>query len=153
LYCPAGSRITFQMHYTTNGVETQDQSYVGVVFADPKTVTHLVRTSSATNGTFAIPPHVDAHKVESDLVFRTQQTLLNMTPHMHVRGKSFRYEAFYPDGTTEMLLDVPKFDFNWQIQYELSEPKVMPAGTRLHCTAYFDNSEGNLANPNPDETV
>jgi hypothetical protein len=72
---------------------------------------------------------------------------------MHLRGSAFRYEATYPDGTREILLDVPKYDFNWQIRYLLAEPKRMPKGTVMHCTAYFDNSADNLANPDPAETV
>jgi hypothetical protein len=86
-------------------------------------------------------------------VFAKDALLLNMTPHMHLRGKSFRYDLQYPDGKREILLDVPKFDFNWQLRYLLAEPKRMPAGTTIHCTAYFDNSADNLANPNPNETV
>jgi hypothetical protein len=72
---------------------------------------------------------------------------------MHLRGKSFRYEARYPDGATETLLNVPHFDFNWQTHYRLSEPKTLPAGTRLHCVAHYDNSEDNLNNPDPTKTV
>ena len=68
---------------------------------------------------------------------------------MHLRGKDFKYEAEYPDGTREVLLDVPHYDFNWQIRYMLQQPKLMPKGTRLHCTAHFDNSADNLANPDP----
>jgi len=79
--------------------------------------------------------------------------MLWMSPHMHLRGKSFRYEAHYPDGTSEILLDVPRYDFNWQITYELAEPKRLPAGTKLKCTAHFDNSENNPANPDPGDTV
>ena len=72
---------------------------------------------------------------------------------MHLRGKSFRFEAIYPDGNREILLDVPKYDFNWQLRYELAKPKLMPRGTRLLCTAHFDNSERNLSNPNPHKKV
>ena len=72
---------------------------------------------------------------------------------MHLRGKSFKYEAEYPDGTAEVLLDVPNYDFNWQIRYMLEEPKLMPKGTKLRCTAHFDNSADNLANPDPAKVV
>ncbi len=74
-------------------------------------------------------------------------------PHMHLRGKSFRYEACYPSGSSEILLDVPRYDFNWQTAYRLAQPKPLPAGTRVHCIAHFDNSEENLANPDPEKTV
>ncbi len=76
-----------------------------------------------------------------------------MMPHMHLRGKAFRYEATYPDGKKEILLDVPQYDFGWQTNYRLEEPKLMPMGTRLDCFATFDNSEENLNNPDPKATV
>src|SRR5207248_2886230 len=74
-------------------------------------------------------------------------------PHMHLRGKSFRYEALYPDGKSEILLDVPRYDFNWQHRYVLAEPKRLPAGTRVRCIAHYDNSADNPANPDPSATV
>jgi len=70
-----------------------------------------------------------------------------------LRGKSYRYTAVYPDGTEEILLDVPNFDFNWQLRYDLIEPKLMPKGSKLRGVAYYDNSEDNLANPDPTATV
>ena len=76
-----------------------------------------------------------------------------MTPHMHLRGKAFRYEAIYPDGAEEILLDLPKYDFNWQLSYELAEPKLLPKGTVIRCTAWFDNSASNPVNPNPNKVV
>ena len=79
--------------------------------------------------------------------------LITLTPHMHLRGKSFRYEVRYPDGKKEVLLDVPKYDFNWQLRYELAEPKLLPKGSILECVAAFDNSEKNLNNPDPGKRV
>ena len=102
---------------------------------------------------FAIPPGDANYEVTAKHLFLKDTLLLNLTPHMHLRGKSFKYEAEYPDGTREVLLDVPSYDFNWQLRYMLSEPKLMPKGTRLHCTAHFDNSADNLANPDPTATV
>ena len=153
LYVPAGSKISFQMHYTPNGTEQADQSSIGFVFADPKDVKKIVHGGGAMNLRFTIPPHADNHEVTSEHVFTSDQLLFRMMPHMHLRGKSFRFEAMYPDGTSEILLDVPKYDFNWQITYFPTEPKLMPKGTKLQCTASFDNSENNLANPDPNETV
>jgi hypothetical protein len=75
------------------------------------------------------------------------------TPHMHVRGKDKTYIAHYPDGTTETLLSVPKYDFNWQITYELATPKVLPKGTRLEVIAHYDNSPANKFNPDPTKDV
>ena len=79
--------------------------------------------------------------------------LWSLYPHLHLRGKSFRYTATYPDGRQEILLDVPRYDFNWQLSYELAEPKQIPAGTTVHCVAHFDNSADNLANPDPTQEV
>ena len=79
--------------------------------------------------------------------------LLNLFPHMHYRGKAFRFEAIYPDQTREVLLDVPRYDFYWQLRYDLRVPKLLPKGTTLHCTAIFDNSEENLINPDPSKAV
>ena len=66
---------------------------------------------------------------------------------MHVRGKDFEYTAVFPDGKKEILLSVPQYDFNWQSAYRLKTPKRLPAGTRIECTAHYDNSKGNPANP------
>ena len=79
--------------------------------------------------------------------------MLDLTPHMHLRGKAFRYEVTYPDGRHEVLLDVPNYDFGWQTSYRLTEPKLMPRGTRMDCFAKFDNSEDNLNNPDPKASV
>lgn len=150
---PAGSQIVFQMHYTPNGSPQTDRSVLGLVFADPKTVKKEVATGKAGNTRFSIPPGASNHPVEGSTTFGRDTLLLAMFPHMHLRGKSFRYEAIYPDGKTEILLDVPHYDFNWQNHYQLAEPKRLPAGTKIHCVATFDNSERNLANPDPKSTV
>jgi hypothetical protein len=74
-------------------------------------------------------------------------------PHMHLRGKDFTYTAVYPDGSKEILLSVPAYDFAWQSVYRLTEPKAMPRGTRIDCLAHFDNSADNPVNPDPTQTV
>lgn len=153
MFVPAGSKIAFQMHYTPNGKEQDDQSYIGFVFADPKTVKKRLHGGRAGNSSFVIPPRADNHEVVAEVTMSSDKMMLWMSPHMHLRGKSFRYEAHYLDGRSEILLDVPKYDFNWQITYELAEPKPLPKGTRLVCTAHFDNSEDNPANPDPTDTV
>jgi peroxiredoxin len=152
-FVPAGGKLVFQMHYTPNGTAQEDRSCVGLVFADPKTVRREVATQKAANTRFVIPPGESNHRVEADFRFRDDAVMLAMFPHMHLRGKSFRYEAHYPDGRSEILLDVPQYDFNWQHAYAFAEPKRMPAGTRIHCTAHFDNSADNLANPDPTARV
>jgi hypothetical protein len=151
---PAGSKLVFQMHYTPIGSVQEDISRVGFIYADAAKVTHEVITSEAANPRFAIPPHDANYQVTSTSNTSPHDlTLLSLSPHMHVRGKSFKYEARYPDGKREVLLDVPHYDFNWQTRYALLEPKVLPAGTRMFCTAVFDNSEDNLANPDPTKEV
>ena len=100
-----------------------------------------------------IPPLAPDFRLEAWHTFRRDTMLLSLFPHMHLRGKSFRYEAQYPDGTKEILLDVPHYDFAWQQTYRLAEPKLLPKGTRLRCVAHYDNSPGNIANPNPKALV
>ncbi|HEY4312305.1 MAG TPA: redoxin domain-containing protein [Pirellulales bacterium] len=153
LFVPAGSKVVFQVHYTPNGSEQFDRSCVGMVFADPKDVRERVDGDEAANTHFRIPAGADNHPVNSRHEFKDDVRLVSMTPHMHMRGKAFRYEAEYPDGRKEILLDVPKYDFNWQMRYDLAEPKLLPRGTRLLCTAHFDNSEQNLSNPDPNRDV
>lgn len=150
---PAGSKLLFQMHYTPTGSVQKDRSCVGLVFADPAEVRREVVTNEASNHRFRIPPQADHHRVEASKTIRDDALLISMFPHMHLRGKAFRYEAVYPDGKSEILLDIPRYDFNWQNTYTLSEPKLLPKGTRIHCVAHFDNSKKNLANPDPSETV
>ncbi|HET6879425.1 MAG TPA: redoxin domain-containing protein [Pirellulales bacterium] len=150
---PAGSRVVFQLHYTPNGSEQKDRSSLGLVFADPATVTMRVGGGMAGNRFFQIPPGDGNYEVGSHHKFDKDVRLMTLTPHMHLRGKSFRYEAEYPDGSREVLLDIPRYDFNWQLRYRLLEPKLMPKGTKLVCTAHFDNSAENLANPDPTQAV
>ena len=150
---PAGAKLVFQMHYTPNGTATEDRSCVGFIFADAKEVKQVVATDKAATQRFSIPPRAENHKVEANHTFGSDELMLALFPHMHLRGKAFRYTAFYPDGKQEVLLDVPAYDFNWQNTYEFAEPKLMPKGTRLFCEAWFNNSESNLANPDPTATV
>lgn len=150
---PAGAQLVFEMHYTPNGIPQEDRSYVGLEFADPAEVEKEIVCVMPANTEFEIPPHAHNHEVQTSWLFPADSLLLVMRPHMHLRGKAFRYEAVYPDGTEEILLDVPHFDFNWQNNYVLAEPKEIPAGTEMRCTAWFDNSEDNLSNPDPTATV
>lgn len=151
---PKGHRLLFQVHYTPVGTPQEDLSRIGFWFADPATITHEVQTTSAVEHRFRIPPRAANHPVEAMLPEELPACeLLGLSPHMHVRGKSFRYSAVYPDGTREVLLDVPRYDFNWQTEYRLSERKPLPKGTKIFCEAAFDNSPENLNNPDPDATV
>ncbi|HLY17935.1 MAG TPA: cytochrome c [Bryobacteraceae bacterium] len=148
----AGSDFVFQMHYTANGTPGTDRSRIGLVFAK-EPPTERVYTVGASNDKFEIPAGDSNYEVESDVTFQEPAKLVDMMPHMHLRGKDFSYTAYYPTGESEVLLRVPKYDFSWQLFYYLTEQKVLPAGTRLHCVAHFDNSPNNPANPDATKPV
>jgi hypothetical protein len=152
-YIPAGSKLVFQMHYTPNGTPQEDLSYIGIKFADPAKVKHEVAVQHAGNMFFRIPPHAKDYKIESEYKFKRDSLLLTVSPHMHLRGKSFQYNLIYPDGRREVILNVPQYDFGWQTTYTLAEPKRVPAGSTMHCIAVYDNSADNLNNPDPNKTV
>lgn len=151
---PAGSEFVFQVHYTPIGRVQTDHSLLGLIFADETQVTHEVITTSAVNPRIEIPAGAD-HHVETAWNRRPlgDWEILSYMPHMHLRGKSFRYEGVFPDGRREILLDVPRFDFNWQIAYVLRQPRQIPVGMRIYCQAAYDNSTNNLANPDPGVVV
>jgi peroxiredoxin len=152
-FIPAGSRLGFQVHYTPTGTEQIDQSEVGLIFADEKEVTKEAHMQVAVNLDFTIPAQAKDHLVGAGYHF-TQETYVHaLAPHMHYRGRSFRFTANYPDGSQEILLDVPRYDFNWQNSYVLKKPKLMPEGTVMMCHGIFDNSAANLVNPDPTTEV
>lgn len=146
---PAGSELIFQVHYTPVGTEQLDQSQLGIIFADPDEVlTHEIQTSSVYDARFRIPPGASDYPVSAKLPQPLPACqLLSMSPHMHVRGKSFRYTALFPNGDQQVLLDVPNYDFNWQTEYRLADWLSLPAGTQILGEATFDNSDQNLNNP------
>ncbi|MBX9653062.1 redoxin domain-containing protein [bacterium] len=150
---PAGSKLVFQMHYTPNGTAQDDLSSVGLVFADPKTIKKRVKTAFSGTFVISIPPNDPEFPIVAQRSMQYDTLLLNMMPHMHVRGSAFRYTALYPDGSKEILLDVPHYDFNWQNTYELKEPKLLPAGTILEARAVYNNSPENPTNPDPNGNV
>jgi hypothetical protein len=152
-YVPAGSKLVFQMHYTPNGTSQTDQTRVGLVFADPKKVRQSLKADMAINFKFKIPPRTADYEATADFRFAQDMILHSLYPHMHVRGKSFRIDAIYPDKRREILLEVPRYRFDWQNRYVLTKPMRMPEGTVLHCEAHFDNSAENLSNPDPNVTV
>jgi mono/diheme cytochrome c family protein len=151
---PAGSDLIWQMHYTPNGKEVKDLSEVGFVFYKGKEPPkYNAQTLGIMNGGFVIPPGEPNQQVESEWEAPRDTLLLAMIPHMHVRGKDFAYKVVYPDGKTETLLSVPKYDFNWQLTYRTEKPLKLPKGTKIHCTAHYDNSAANKANPDPKAEV
>ena len=147
-----GANIVFQMHYTTNGVVAKDRTKIAFVFAKEPAKRELV-TGNAINTRFAIPPGDGNHEVKASKTFNEDVAITSFMPHMHVRGKDFSYTAIYPDGRSEVLLNVPKYDFNWQHTYIPKTPIRLPKGTRLDCVAHFDNSAKNKYNPDPTQTV
>lgn len=149
---PAGASLHFQIHYTPNGKATQDQLKIGLKFAD-KTPQYEMHVLGLVNPKLNIPAGAAAHVETTQQRVPADMTLSGYMAHMHVRGKSFKYEVAYPDGSQETLLDIPRYDFNWQLQYILSKPKIIPKGSTVKITAVFDNSTGNPANPDPTKNV
>ncbi|MGH9592707.1 MAG: thiol-disulfide isomerase, partial [Bryobacteraceae bacterium] len=149
---PAGSDLVFQIHYTPNGKAVEDQGKIGLVFAKQPPALRAL-TLMPANLSFKIPPGDPDYKVETKVTLPNGATILSLFPHMHLRGKAFEYRVTYPDGRTETLLQVPKYDFHWQLSYKLEKPVVLPPGTRFECTAWFDNSPNNPWNPDPTAEV
>ncbi|HVS15227.1 MAG TPA: hypothetical protein VMV46_14960 [Thermoanaerobaculia bacterium] len=152
---PAGSSIFFQMHYhKTPGPGTGgiDQTSVAFALYDDEPENELT-TLWVVDPAISIPPGEAAYPSASSFTFPHEAVLFNFTPHMHLRGKAMRFTATYPDGREEILLDVPEYDFNWQLTYTPPEPLVLPAGTKVAVDAVFDNSSENEANPDPSITV
>ena len=149
---PAGSDLIFQVHYTPNGTPAADRSRVGLVFAraQPR---ERVRSFVVANPFLRIPPGAADFPVEARVTLSAPARLVSLFPHMHVRGKSFEYRALYPGGDSEILLKIPRYDFNWQLTYRLERARLLPAGTVLVCAARYDNSAANPANPDPGAEV
>ncbi|MGC3968347.1 MAG: redoxin domain-containing protein [Pirellulales bacterium] len=150
---PAGWRLLLVVHYTTIGTPQTDRIRLGLRLVEAAEVEREAATRLIVDEQLQIPPHAARHVVEHTATIERDLLLLALFPHMHLRGKSFRYEAEFPDGGREILLDVPAWDFGWQPRYELAEPRRLPAGTRLRCTAVYDNSADNPNNPDPTKTV
>jgi hypothetical protein len=148
----AGSDLVFQMHYTANGKPAADKTKVGIIFAKEPPAQRIL-TAAAQNRKFVIPPGAPNHRVDAEITLQDSAVLTAFLPHMHLRGKSFEYRLVYPTGESEILLRVPKYDFNWQLSYYLEKPLLLPKGTKIECTAHFDNSPNNPANPNPNVEV
>jgi len=149
---PAGSDFVLQLHYTPNGKATTDQSKVGLIFAKAP-VERRIMTMMAMNVFIRIPAHDPNYEVHSHITLTEPVNLVNLAPHMHLRGKDFLYKAVYPTGESQVLLSVPHYDFNWQLSYVEQQELLLPKGTRIECTAHFDNSANNPANPDPTKEV
>jgi hypothetical protein len=168
--------LNFNIHYQTTGKPEKDQSMIAFWFQPGPPKHHLFRVS-ASGGTIIaggrelltdapgrkaegtrvaippIPPHAENYEVVGITAYAEPVTIYQFQPHAHLRGKDFRYKIVYPDGREEVVLSVPKYDFNWQLAYELDAPLKLPAGSKLVVTAHYDNSPKNKYNPDPDKEV
>jgi hypothetical protein len=149
---PAGSNLVFQIHYTPNGTPTKDVTTVGLIYAKAP-VKHAVITRPVLETRFVIPAGDPNYEVKSSYTFSEDAHLYSFMPHMHLRGKDFEYKAVFPDGTSKVLLSVPRYDFSWQTYYVTKEPIAVPKGTKIECVAHFDNSTNNKYNPDPTKPV
>jgi hypothetical protein len=148
---PKGAWLRFEIHYQPNGAAVRDRTAIGFKFA--RGPVREVQSLSALNNEFAIPPGDPHHKVSARYKFEQPGQLLSLFPHMHLRGSAFRYDLKYPDGSVTPLLEVPKFDFNWQSYYAFTAPYDVPKGAELIATAWYDNSRNNSWNPDPSQSV
>jgi|KBSMisStaDraftv2_1062788.scaffolds.fasta_scaffold21088_3 hypothetical protein len=152
---PANSDISIQVHYTPIGRDIVDRPLIGFTVAESAPEKRWMSYGIVGGGpNFAIPPNDPNYKSPPfDLEFTADVDLVEMMPHMHVRGKDMTYHLVYPDGRDEVVLNVPKYDFNWQILYQPARPIRVPKGTKMYVDAHYDNSASNRANPNPNRTV
>ena len=144
----AGGIIELQIHYTATGTAASDRTKIGFVFSKDEKPREVL-ASAFLNPTFVIPAGKADVRVESDVTFLQDATLWGLFPHTHQRGKRWRYALELPDGSRRTVLDIPRYDFNWQTYYMFKSPLQVPAGAKLVATAWFDNSAANKSNPDP----
>lgn len=152
VFMPAGSRIRFQLHYTTTGKATVDETSLAIYFYDAKPKQRL-EVMSAYDFHMEVPPHAREDWEEAEYLFDETTKLYGVFPHMHFRGKAMTFEAIYPDQRREMLITIPYYRYDWQRYYPFDDPPVLPAGTRVICRGLFDNSSYNPVNPDPNAIV
>ena len=151
---PAGANIVIAQHYTPSGKETVDFPQIGFTIAKETPKYRWVSGQAGGGGRLAIPPNEPNYEAPPGVVeFTTDVQFVMMMPHMHVRGKDMSFTVEYPDGRKQVALSVPKYDFNWQMQYVLSSPLNLPAGSKVHVAAHYNNSVSNKFNPNPNRWV
>src|SRR5258708_35325452 len=148
----AGSVLSFQIHYTSNGTATSDLSSVGMIFPKEPPPTEI-RHSAFVNPLLLLPAGDPDKVIESAIEFNQDAHVYALFPHTHLRGKSWEYRLVYPDGRAEVVLPVPTYDFNWQTYYIFTKPLAVPKGSRLEATAHYDNSTNNKSNPDPTKDV
>ncbi len=147
-----GSALIFQMHYTTNGTPGKDRTSVGFIFSKAPVEKRFITTGASARD-LVIPARDSNYESRSSFTFKEDSHIWGLMPHMHLRGKDFEYKLVYPDGTSKVLLRVPKYDFNWQLNYWLKQPVAAPKGSKIDCLAHHDNSAGNKYNPDPGKEV
>jgi thiol-disulfide isomerase/thioredoxin len=140
--------FVFQMHYTASGKAVSEVTKVGLYFSK-EVPTYPLRNTVLLDPRLKIPANTKDHQASVSRTFNRDTLIYTLMAHSHVRGKSARFEATYPDGKTEVLLSVPHYDFNWQTSYSLTTPKLLPKGTKLVYYSSYDNSTQNKANPDP----
>ena len=148
----AGATIVVQMHYTTNGTPQTDRTKIGLFLAKEAPKVEM-RMGTLVNGKLDIPAGEADYSIAAEMTTTADVTLRQMLPHTHLRGKSWEYTATYPDGRSEVILAVPKYDFNWQTDYVFAEPIKLPKGTKIRAVAHYDNSTANKSNPDPKVNV
>ena len=148
----AGTKLVFQIHYTPNGREVHEQMRLGLVFAK-QPPDYEMSAVGVSKKDLSIPPGAPNHVEVKERKVPFDMYVSSFMPHMHVRGKAFKYELLHEDGKQETLLDIPHYDFNWQLSYDLKQPRFLPKGSRVRITAVFDNSVENKANPDPTKLV
>jgi mono/diheme cytochrome c family protein len=152
---PAGTDVAVNVHYTPNGTPVTDHVRIGFTIAKEtprRRYIAMSATSPSDPDQFAIPPNNPNWEAPPAVVtFNQDVELVGLMPHMHVRGKAARFDMEYPDGKTETILNVPRYDFNWQLWYDTSIK--VPKGTTMRVYAWYDNSANNKFNPNPNATV
>jgi hypothetical protein len=148
----AGSSLVFQVHYTPTGKAAKDRSYIGLRFAKEPPKQRAIR-GMAVNVGIRIPPNDPNYEARASYIVPQDVALDILMPHMHFRGKDFEYTLVFPDGRREVILRVSKYDFNWQLMYQLQSPIALPKGTRIECVAHYDNSANNKYNPDPTKEV
>jgi hypothetical protein len=152
LRVPAGATLIIQEHYTANGKEATDRTRIGIKWAKetPKTP---VDVATLQNANFVLPAGSSDTRVDAELTLKEDTTVWSLLPHTHMRGKKWEVTAVYPDGRSELILNVPKYDFNWQTDYIFKQPLNLPKGTKIRTSAWYDNSTANKANPDPKKDV
>jgi hypothetical protein len=148
----AGTVFNIQMHYTPNGGAVSDRTYFGLRYSKTPPVKQAI-TGRAMNTRFVIPAGASNHEVSASFKAPRDMKIIDLMPHMHLRGKSFQYTVTFPDGRSQVLLRVPRYDFNWQLAYQLTDPVDLPKGARIDCVAHFDNSPNNKFNPDATREV